>query len=98
MSIARCESAVGTILPCRLPLGLVRKVGSSCQWCARGTDLPQWKVDRPSRTRRSIGEDDPYRKSRRLKHDADQYCGGAPPTYYRFPTSQEECAYEHGTN
>ena len=22
----------------------VRKLGSSCQWCARGTGLPQWKV------------------------------------------------------
>ena len=51
-------SACGTMLPCRLPLVRVRKLGSSCQWCARGTDLKQSKVDRPSATRQSTGEDD----------------------------------------
>ena len=55
------ESGAGTNRPCRLPLGLVRKLGSSCQWCARGTDLQQWKVDRPSAIRQSTGEDDPNR-------------------------------------
>ena len=30
--------ALGTILPCGLPLGLVRKLGSSCRPCAERTD------------------------------------------------------------
>ena len=58
---AKKTSVPGTNRPCRLPLGLVRKLGSSCQWCARSADLQQWKVDRPSATRRSRGEDDPLR-------------------------------------
>ena len=32
----RGQCQLGTILPCRLSLGLVRKLGSSCQWCACG--------------------------------------------------------------
>ena len=40
------------ILPCRLPLGLVRKLELSCRVAYRechtqGVDLQQWKTDRP---------------------------------------------------
>jgi hypothetical protein len=56
-------TADGTVLPNSLPLGLVRKLGSSCQWWARGIDLPQWKGDR-SAIGQSTGKDDPHRKSR----------------------------------
>ena len=53
------KSEHGTNRPCRLPLVWVRKLGSSCQWCARGIDVPQWKVDRPSAIRQSTAAVDP---------------------------------------
>ena len=52
---ATSNDAIGTVLPCQLPLGLVRKLGSCCQWRARGIDLPQLSADRPSATRHQQG-------------------------------------------
>jgi hypothetical protein len=37
------------------PLGLVRKLGLSCRVPHAGVDLPQWKGDLPSPTRRLHG-------------------------------------------
>jgi hypothetical protein len=49
--------------PCRLLLRLVHCSGWSGSWsrgangCAQGTDLPQWRVDRPLATAQSTAED-----------------------------------------
>ena len=59
----RSMPAPGTILPSRLPHGLIRKLGACCQWRARSVELPQWKGDRPSAMRWSSDADEPTRTS-----------------------------------
>jgi hypothetical protein len=40
--------------------------GRAANGCARGTDFPQWKGDRPSAIGQSTGEDDPELSLSRL--------------------------------